>query len=237
MDDRQRNHFREWASVHEAEMERAIPEAVNSVHSQHSARGTTWSSHHADSVVRRVVAALDAYAASALTKAREIAPTTEMWRLATETVRLSDSNWRARLDKLVWPGSNTRHHARKGSEGYRAVFQAFDVAALMRGQRAELARFEFDDKPSPSQASGSPAPTATAKPPKTLAGRLPADWWDDLWIEIFRQIHLGDLKPTKQADIVQAMLQWLSDRDVHVSEGTVKPRARKLMAMLRTMDD
>lgn len=70
-----------------------------------------------------------------------------------------------------------------------------------------------------------------------LAGRLPADWWDDLWLEIFRQIHLGDLKPKSQADIVRAMQQWLSDHDVETGDSTLKPRARKLFNMLQKLDD
>lgn len=68
------------------------------------------------------------------------------------------------------------------------------------------------------------------------AGRLPAEWWDDLWLEIFRQIYLGDLKPKSQADIVRAMQQWLSDHDVETGDSTLKPRARKLYFMLQEID-
>lgn len=218
-------------------MERSISQGVQLVHAQNSARRTLWSGSHAQEVVRCVTTALDEYESKAIMQARKILPILAMWQLAFDTVRLADLKWRDRLAGFVWPGTNSRRHTQPGSAAYQAVFKMYDDAATARVQRSRLARFDFaDDGLAPSKHAERATPSAQQSP-KTLAGRLPAQWWDDLWIEIFRQIHLGDLKPTKQADIVQAMLQWLSDRDVHVSEGTVKPRARKLMAMLRTLDD
>ena len=83
-----------------------------------------------------------------------------------------------------------------------------------------------------SMAHAAPEPMDT-KPSRARPGRLPADWWDDLWIEIFRQVYLGDLKPKSQADIVKAMQQWLSAQDIEAADSTLKPRARKLLQMLQ----
>jgi hypothetical protein len=82
-----------------------------------------------------------------------------------------------------------------------------------------------------------PATAAQAAQPvaaPVVGGRPPADWWDDLWIEICRQLYAGDLKPTKQADIESAMLQWLSDRGETPSTSTIRPRARKLWTAIQT---
>lgn len=66
-------------------------------------------------------------------------------------------------------------------------------------------------------------------PPVPIAGgRPPADWWDDLWVEICRQIYTGELVPKRQADIERAMQQWCSDKSHSDAASTLRPRARKL---------
>jgi hypothetical protein len=64
-------------------------------------------------------------------------------------------------------------------------------------------------------------------------GRPPAAWWDDLWVEITRQIYVGDLQPTKQADIEKAMMDWAAANGHGGSTGTMRPRARKLWAAIK----
>jgi hypothetical protein len=65
-------------------------------------------------------------------------------------------------------------------------------------------------------------------PPPVAGGRPPADWWDDLWVEICRQIYTGELVPKRQADIQKAMQQWCSDRGHSDAASTIRPRASKL---------
>lgn len=125
----------------------------------------------------------------------------------------------------------------------RSIVDAVDKLFLeARGRtmrQLEIHRFTFTKpakrKPLQSEGSGAPAPLPPhdRRPARARAGRLPAAWWDDLWIEIFRQVYLGDLKPKSQADIVKAMQQWLSDRDIETADSTLKPRARKLLQMLQ----
>ena len=74
-----------------------------------------------------------------------------------------------------------------------------------------------------------------AQPPTPThpGGRPPAEWWDDLWVEICRQLYEGDLQPKKQADIERAMMDWASKRGHQPSEGSIRPRARKLWTALQ----
>jgi len=67
-------------------------------------------------------------------------------------------------------------------------------------------------------------------------GRPPAEWWDDLWIEIFRQIWLGDLKPKVQADIEDAMMTWAVSKDHNPATSTIRARARKLWAVYQEVE-
>ena len=124
-----------------------------------------------------------------------------------------------------------------------AVQKLFREAHAKTMRQLEIHRFTFT-KPAidgPLQGERGTAPTAFdtggKRPIRAQAGRLPADWWDDLWIEIFRQVYLGDLKPKSQADIVSAMQQWLSDNDIEAGDSTLKPRARKLYQMLQEVDE
>ena len=71
---------------------------------------------------------------------------------------------------------------------------------------------------------------------RKLGGRPPAAWWDDLWIEMCRQIHVGDLKLTRQADIAAAMADWASARGHDPGDSTIKERARKLWYALHKED-
>lgn len=68
-------------------------------------------------------------------------------------------------------------------------------------------------------------------PPESLsgkAGRLPAEWWDDLWVEMCRGLYVGDIKPQKQADIEKAMNDWITSKGESAATSTVRSRARKL---------
>jgi hypothetical protein len=59
-------------------------------------------------------------------------------------------------------------------------------------------------------------------------GRPPADWWEDLLIDLcFKHFH-GELPHQKQADIVRAMQDWIAAHGYGASESTIKLRARKL---------
>lgn len=69
-------------------------------------------------------------------------------------------------------------------------------------------------------------------------GRPPADWWDDLWVEMARRLYVGDLKPSRQADIEKAMLDWLATNgQERVSESTIRPRVRKLWQAISAEDE
>jgi hypothetical protein len=108
----------------------------------------------------------------------------------------------------------------------RIHLKAYGVSFL----RADIEKMTPAGSPAPAAAQAPPAPTVTT------GGRPPAEFWDDLWIEIFRQIYLGELKPKTQADITNAMLTWIEHRGEKASESTVKPRARRLFKALQSWD-
>ncbi|MEG8223152.1 hypothetical protein OSJ57_21450 [Sphingomonas sp. HH69] len=79
--------------------------------------------------------------------------------------------------------------------------------------------------------------TANASDPnRNPGGRPPKTWWDDMWIDIARQLYAGDLKPDRQADIERAMTDWVTDNGHDASPATIKPRAAKLWRALQADD-
>jgi hypothetical protein len=84
--------------------------------------------------------------------------------------------------------------------------------------------------------SGSSAQEPTDAASIGRTGRPPAEWWDDMWIEICRQLYAGDLKPHRQADIETAMLEWIEVSGNSAAISTVRPRARKLWTAISTED-
>jgi hypothetical protein len=64
--------------------------------------------------------------------------------------------------------------------------------------------------------------------PPTQGGRPPANWWEDLIIDIFAKIYRGDLKPERQSHVEDAMNDWLVAHSHSASGSTVRKRARKV---------
>jgi hypothetical protein len=84
------------------------------------------------------------------------------------------------------------------------------------------------------------ADDAIAKTPSSVAkpGRPPAEWWDDLWIDICRRLYEGELQPKKQADIEGAMSEWITLKTGKPpSTSNVRSRASKLWRAIKREDE
>jgi hypothetical protein len=101
-----------------------------------------------------------------------------------------------------------------------AVIQAFGVAFYRPDLEASFPMAKFD----PAEAM----PFAILPSRSTKGGRPPADHWDELWVEICRQIYTGELVPKRQSDVLKAMQQWCSDHGHSDAPSTLKPRAHRL---------
>jgi hypothetical protein len=95
-------------------------------------------------------------------------------------------------------------------------------------------------KPQNPLPASSPLPNAATNVarPVNKGGRPRKEWWDDLWVEICRQIYTGDLQfveqVSKQADIEKAMLEWASEHGHDVSEASIRKAANKLFRALQS---
>lgn len=73
----------------------------------------------------------------------------------------------------------------------------------------------------------------TAATIKPAGGRPRKDWWDDLWIEMFRRIEAGQLSPQSAADLQRQMEDWLGEKQEYPGDSTLKPMSLKLFKYLR----
>lgn len=107
----------------------------------------------------------------------------------------------------------------------RVHLRAYGVQFL----RADIERMIPDDD---SAARRRKAPFPPLEPSGSSAsaagGRPPADWWEDLLIDLCFQHFRGELEHKTQAAIVRAMQDWISTKGYEAAESTIKIRARKL---------
>lgn len=64
------------------------------------------------------------------------------------------------------------------------------------------------------------APDPRGAPPKTI--------FEDALLAVAHQWHMGDFKPTRQADVQRALAEWLEANGADVGTTAVKERAKKL---------
>jgi hypothetical protein len=149
---------------------------------------------------------------------------------------------RSEIPRAIWA-----HFAETGSDlwvaGYARfyIFKGNDAGTVYRYFRIRLnpdqlkanlpsPRFFVATKakaPEPQSPSSeeTPVPADTAN----KGGRPRKEWWDDFWIEICRQIWVGDLQPKTQADLERAMIEWVENhRTGEVGETTIKAAAKRL---------
>lgn len=126
-------------------------------------------------------------------------------------------------------GINFRPSAQRSYGTEYLDYRYFGVRFDREGVRTALADAGLDPAEADHSSESAPA-VAVAKHP---GGAPPKPWWDDLWVEMFRQIWEAELQPTAMSHIADAMLQWASDHGHQLSESTAKRAARKLWAVAK----
>lgn len=138
-------------------------------------------------------------------------PTVFWWAEGHEALH---ANWRTG-DFDTWP---------KGQPSLSDVhLEAFNVSFLW----TDLERIMPPPKVAPASLQ------EDVPPPRNKGGRPKREFWEELWVEIARQLYVGDLKPKTQADIENAMHQWIVAKGYTAGESTVRDRARMLWRVIQ----
>ena len=133
--------------------------------------------------------------------------------------------WKFEVDKAANLATGN-----KGRERFGSVFESAEklLADLqIRAERdLEILRLEFICEQSAE--SSEPSLALEAAPAPNRGGKPLAAHWDAMWAEIAIRLWEGDLKPTKQKDISDAMFAWLSNEGIDAGQTAVTDRARTL---------
>jgi hypothetical protein len=104
--------------------------------------------------------------------------------------------------------------------GGKAHMEAFGVSFL----RAEIEKMIPASMPEAPAAAG----VAPSAPGANPGGRPPADWWEDLLVEICFRHFRGELQAKRQADIERAMKDLIAERGCDAADSTIRLRAKKI---------
>lgn len=96
-----------------------------------------------------------------------------------------------------------------------------DIAGFAFRQTAETVQ----------QAPQTNEPSAPARE-KNKGGKPLAAHWDEMWSSIAVQLYIGDLKPTSQKQVKDAMFAWFDARGIEIGDTAVTERARQLWLKL-----
>lgn len=135
------------------------------------------------------------------------------------------------------------HHSDStGYGGYTHTYRFFDVrfdpdcfpdmAAASQPKVLSYGLDEVEDRALVKSAADAEEPRdlGGAEPlpsPRRRVGRPSKEYWEELLVEIMRQIWRGDLKPRRQADVQHAMAEWI------VEQGYPEPKLTQLKARAR----
>lgn len=107
---------------------------------------------------------------------------------------------------------------------HRKRLRAFGVSFY----RNDIKKMIPPDQPMPLAAQAIATQKNVSK-----GGRPPADWWEDLLIDLCFKHYRGELLHKTQADIVRAMQEWITAQGYDAAESTIKQRARKLFGAIK----
>jgi hypothetical protein len=208
-----------------------LDEGINAVYSQQSAKGAL----HSGSTIRAAVDVMDKTLSDLVPQMVQRVAATVLDKAAfdelTATLQQILDEYHARLAGVVKVADG--RGGRQAPD--RAVVAAADTMfnnwrSDFEGQVAILA-YDFEPQ-APATPIESPVPAVTKK-----GGRPPKDFWDDMWAAIAVSLYVGDLKPKTQADVANAMNDWIDRNGLSAAPSTVQARARRLWDLLLAAEE
>lgn len=154
-------------------------------------------------------------------------------------LRQSFDDFLSRLEseELFYIARVASGHGKKSPD--RSIWDAtqkeFGIHKDELAKRLDLAAFNFRsvNRKDHQQTGGS---SARKSLPKNKGGKPLAAHWDAMWAAMAVQLWIGDLNPSKQADIKDAMLDWFNANEIDVGDTAVTQRARQLWQAMQNAD-
>lgn len=150
---------------------------------------------------------------------------------ATRYGKPKEEHWRV-LDAAFWDALPTR------GEDYYLNWPtgrlAFTDNRTSTPIKYDVLNVQFDAVGLAAWLGPDPQAAPVASPPAKHAGGRPLKaYWEPLLIEMLRQHHAGDLKPTRQVEVEKAMLAWLEANDHDPGVTQVRLRAKQVFDAIK----
>jgi len=208
------------------ECKAALSQRLLAMYSNHSAKGRL----HSGATVRVAVNTMDELACKAVERMSasvlEVARDSEAYSAFRLAMTDLIESFRGEMPKAIRMASG-RMPCEPNSSIETAAYEMFGQMESKVERKIEVAEFAFQALPAASNTV-----TPVIKLGKT--GRPTAAFWDDMWASIASDLYTGDLKPRTQAELEQAMLQWIEDHGQTAATSTVRGRARRLWDLIQT---
>lgn len=207
---------------------------LKAMYADHAARGLLASGATIKVAVREMEKIAEKLISGCVDRVSPVAKDTEAFAIIAETINTFLSFMAASLEGPISKVTGRMADRSLNSSVPMAARKLFDESRQRLLRQLEIHRFAFTYPASGSVAARTdvavfaPPPDAGQLPAKNKGGKPLAAHWDEMWSEVAAQLWLGDLKPTKQADITKAMLDWFAARNIDIGETAVTDRARQL---------
>lgn len=195
------------------------------MYAANSARGILRSGY----TIKRGLSVMELLATSLIDESIEqiskVAMDVEAFALIKAVVTKFETFQKRKLDSIVQKATGHTRESNQSRAQYQATDRLFEELWSNAHRQLEIHRYSFTRPTSePSSLHASISGTA----PRGVGGRPRAAHWDELWAEISMQLYEGDLQPSKQVDIENAMKDWFASQGIDVGDTPIRDRARAL---------
>lgn len=231
MDERQRSQI---ALIIENELDLAQRAAVQegrAIYAAHSAKGILGSGATVKVVAAAIGVGSDRLLTTLIGKVGAIANDPEAADLIAAGMEAHFENAKGEVARSARMGSRSGQGDPVPSI-LKAATDLFEQIKTDIRRKVEIARFDFEGKQADQSAQQASVAIAVAANPINKGGKPIAAHWDQMWAAIAVQLWEGDLKPTKQKDISEAMFAWFVDQKLEVGSTAVTERARALWQLI-----
>jgi len=163
-----------------------------------------------------------AFIALAVKQVGDVAKNPEAFDMIVGHLTAQTRNWDAHLAEAV--RLMTFGKTEQFGSAKNAAEQLLSDLKMRMFRELEIERFAFV-RPSPPQ---EPPHALLPAPRKNKGGKPLAAHWDAMWADIAVQLYVGDLKPTSQKQIKEAMFAWFNANSIDAGDTAVTERARQL---------
>jgi hypothetical protein len=201
-----------------------LDESIRAIYTRNAAAGSLKSGGTIKSALRTMEKLATEFINRSIDQTAAVAMDPEAFTLVHATFLELQNHLGKQLNGVVKMATGHTRESRKSDSAYREADRLFQEQQNRATRLLEIHRFSFTKPASPERTkSALSAPSQASR-----RGRMLAAHWDEMWADIAMQIYEGDLQPTKQADIENAMKDWFATRELDAGDTPIRDRARVL---------